>query len=378
VARRLSLGSRADQLAAARLLDTAPDASHRQRLLTGCEQAFSGHSLATVPAELLAAIGRAGGGSRNLRLRLGDAATVAEALARVADPSVTPEDRLADIAALGETQVDAAGSTLLGIAAAPGDERLRAAALAALEGWNDPAVATACIDLLPGAPASVTAAALDLLAGRPAWAAILIETIDSGAVAAETVPPPVVRRLRLHAQPDLVAAVQRHFGPAPAPGSEAATAAADIERIGRLLAEGSGSPILGRTVFRTTCASCHRLFGEGGEIGPDLTSHDRGDVRALLAHVVNPSATIREGYETTVVVTDDGRTLSGFVVEEDPGLVLLRTADGRTASLPRASIDDIHRSPVSIMPAGLLRPLDDQQVRDLFAYLRSTQPLATK
>jgi altronate dehydratase len=72
------------------------------------------------------------------------------------------------------------------------------------------------------------------------------------------------------------------------------------------------------------------------------------------------------------------RTLAGFVVEEDPGLVLLRTADGRTASLPRASIDDIHRSPVSIMPAGLLRPLDDQQVRDLFAYLRSTQPLATK
>ncbi|MEN9666748.1 MAG: hypothetical protein RLZZ326_3111, partial [Planctomycetota bacterium] len=57
---------------------------------------------------------------------------------------------------------------------------------------------------------------------------------------------------------------------------------------------------------------------------------------------------------------------------------LLRTPDGRTVSVPRDAIDDLHRSPVSIMPAGLLRPLDDQQVRDLFAYLRSTQPLATK
>ena len=170
----------------------------------------------------------------------------------------------------------------------------------------------------------------------------------------------------------------QRFGAGPEPGSEEAAAAADQTRISAVLAEGSGSPILGRTVFRTTCASCHTLFGEGGQIGPDLTSHDRGDPRALLVHVVNPSATIREGYETTVIVTDEGRTLSGFVVEEDPGLVLLRTADGRTVSVPRDSIDDLHRSPVSIMPAGLLRPLDDQQVRDLFAYLRSTQPLATK
>ena len=378
VARRLALGSRADQIAAARLVDSAPDTSHRQRLLEGCEQAFAGHSLATVADELLAAIGRAGGGSRALRLRLGNADTVREAFTLVADPGAKPEDRLADIAVLGQTQAAAAVKVLLDVAAAPGEPRIRAAALAALEGWSDPTIAAASIGLLPTAPPEVAAAALDLLAGRPAWATLLLATIDNGGMAAVSVPESVVGRLRLHADPPLQARVERHFGPPPAPGSEAAAAAADMERIARVLAEGSGSPVLGRTVFRTTCASCHRLFGEGGQIGPDLTSHDRGDARALLAHVVNPSATIREGYETTVVVTDDGRTLSGFVVEEDPEILLLRTPDGRTASLPRESIDDLHRSPVSIMPAGLLRPLDDQQVRDLFAYLRATQPLATK
>ena len=378
VARRLALGSRADQLAAAGLVDAAPEATHRARLLEGCEQAFAGRSLSAVPAELLAAISRAGGGSRALRLRLSDEATVADALSVVGSASAKPDDRLADIAILGEMLAPAAEPVLLAVASAPGNERVRAAALAALEGWSDPTIATAAIGLLPGAPPAVAAAALDLLAGRPAWTIALLEAIDDGRVDPASVPETVVRRFRLHREPAVVERVAQVFGAGPEPGSEEAAAAADQTRISAVLAEGSGSPILGRTVFRTTCASCHMLFGEGGQIGPDLTSHDRGDPRALLVHVVNPSATIREGYETTVIVTDEGRTLSGFVVGEDPGLVLLRTADGRTVSVPRDSIDDLHRSPVSIMPAGLLRPLDDQQVRDLFAYLRSTQPLATK
>lgn len=378
VARRLALGTRADQLAAAELVHVAPDATHRARLLEGCEQAFAGRALAAVPSELLAAISLSGGGSRALRLRLSDEATVTDALSVVGNGSAKPEDRLADVAILGETLEPSAEKVFLAVAAVPGDERVRGAALAALEGWSDPAIAAAAIDLLPGAPPTVFAAALDLLAGRPAWTMTLLEAIDAGRVDPASVPESVVRRLRLHREPAVVAGVTRRFGAGPEPGSEAAATAADVERIRGVLAEGSGSPILGRTVFRTTCASCHTLFGEGGQIGPDLTSHDRGDPRALLVHVANPSATIREGYETTVIVTDEGRTLSGFVVGEDPGVVLLRTPDGRTVSVPRDSIDDLHRSPVSIMPAGLLRPLDDQQVRDLFAYLRSTQPLATK
>ncbi len=378
VARRLALGSRADQLAVAELVASAPAAPHRARLLEGCEQAFAGRSLSAVPAELLAAISRAGGGSRALRLRLADGATVADALSVVGSANAKPEDRLADLAILGETLAPAAEPVLLAVASTVGDERVRAAALAALEGWSDPTIATAAIGLLPGAPPAVAAAALDLLAGRPAWTIALLEAFDDGRVDPASVPEAVVRRLRLHREPAVAEGVTRRFGAGPEPGSEEAAAAADLERIRGVLGEGSGSPILGRTVFRTTCASCHMLFGEGGQIGPDLTSHDRGDPRALLVHVVNPSATIREGYETTVIVTDEGRTLAGFVVGEDPGLVLLRTPDGRTVNVPRDSIDDLHRSPVSIMPAGLLRPLDDQQVRDLFAYLRSTQPLATK
>jgi putative heme-binding domain-containing protein len=76
-----------------------------------------------------------------------------------------------------------------------------------------------------------------------------------------------------------------------------------------------------------------------------------------------------------VIVTGDGRALSGFVVEEDPEIVVLRLADGRTESLPRGAIEDLQRSPESIMPTGLLAEYSPQQVRDLFAYLRANQPV---
>ena len=71
----------------------------------------------------------------------------------------------------------------------------------------------------------------------------------------------------------------------------------------------------------------------------------------------------------------DGRVLSGVVVEQDKNVVVLRGSDGKDVVLARADIDAMRPAAGSIMPEGLLNGLSDQQVRDLFAYLRSTQPL---
>ena len=71
----------------------------------------------------------------------------------------------------------------------------------------------------------------------------------------------------------------------------------------------------------------------------------------------------------------DGRVLSGIVVEQDKNVVVLRGDDGKESAVARDEIDAIKTSTKSIMPEGLLKGLGDQEVRDLFAYLRSTQPL---
>jgi putative heme-binding domain-containing protein len=92
-------------------------------------------------------------------------------------------------------------------------------------------------------------------------------------------------------------------------------------------------------------------------------------------NVLQPNLEIREGFETYLVSTDDGRQLSGFIADQDSGVVVLRGVDGKNVVIPRDTIEDMKAAPVSLMPEGLLKSLSAEQTRDLFAYLRSTQPL---
>ena len=121
-------------------------------------------------------------------------------------------------------------------------------------------------------------------------------------------------------------------------------------------------------------ARCHTLFALGGKVGPDLTTYQRSDADVMLLHIVNPSAEVREGYSNQVVSTKDGRVLSGIIVDQNPSIVTLRGDEGRDITLRRSEIDELKASPASLMPEGLLKNLTDQQIRDLFGYLRSSQP----
>jgi putative heme-binding domain-containing protein len=123
------------------------------------------------------------------------------------------------------------------------------------------------------------------------------------------------------------------------------------------------------------CGKCHTLFGEGGQVGPDLTPYQRGDLDRLLLNVVNPSAEIREGFEGYIVETKTGRVVTGFLADQDNRVVVLRGVDGQSLVIPRSEIEDMRRSDRSVMPEETLKDLTEQQVRDLFAYLRSSQPL---
>ena len=149
----------------------------------------------------------------------------------------------------------------------------------------------------------------------------------------------------------------------------------EIDRLASIIRAGAGSPAAGKKLFMNQCGKCHTLFEQGGKIGPDLTSYKRDDLDTMLLHIVNPSAEIREGYENYLVATTDGRTVSGFLADQNNQLVILRSAEGQTVTLPRDMIEEMQVTQTSIMPEGALKEYNDQQIRDLFAYLRSSQPL---
>jgi putative heme-binding domain-containing protein len=326
-----------------------------------------------LPDELLEAMAKTGAKSVVLGLRRGDAEAVDQAIREIADPAVDAEKRREYIEILGETKQPKILPILLNLIADPREAALHKAVLTALQQFDDPAVAKEVIGRLNNLDDETRLAALELLSSRPAWAEALLEAVDVGKVGKSSIPQDVLRKIKTYREKAIVELVSRHWG-----GERVATTAEmqkQIQHYAAAIRSGLGDPYEGHTLFSARCAVCHKLFGQGGQIGPDLSSYKRDDLDTMLLNIVNPSAEIREGYENYIVTTKDGRTLSGFLADKDNQVVVLRGLDGANQVLPQSQIAEMKSTGVSLMPQGLLDSLDDQKVRDLFAYLRSSQPL---
>ena len=124
----------------------------------------------------------------------------------------------------------------------------------------------------------------------------------------------------------------------------------------------------GRVLYEKTCAKCHRLFGSGGDIAPELTGSNRTNIDYLLENIIDPSALIPKGFEMTVVVLDDGRLLTGTITRKSPQTITLQTQEDKLV-LDRRQIEKMRPSPASLMPESQIKDFSQQQVADLIGYL---------
>lgn len=366
-------GTRADLAACAKLLSSAPRPELTKKLLAGLETALEGRSLAAAPPELTAALAKHGGGSLLLRLRQGDKAALAEAIGIIADEKGDAARRTALIAAVPVKGQSETVATLLTVANVSRNDEVRGTAIAALNAADGENIGRELSALHETVSDDLRLVIQNTLAGRMAWARELVRQVETGKIVPERVSPVVVRKLRLLGDAELTTSVNKLWGKSTGPSPE--VVAAQIKQFEGTIAAAIGNPYSGRKLFADNCGKCHTLFNHGGKIGPDLTAYKRDDLRGILTHVLQPSLEIREGFETFLVSTDDGRQLSGFIADQDSGVVILRGVDGKNLVVPRDTIEDMRAAPVSLMPEGLLKDLSAEQVRDLFAYVRATQPL---
>lgn len=209
----------------------------------------------------------------------------------------------------------------------------------------------------------------DLLFSRPDSAKALLALIESKQIPAASVPIEQVRRIALHDDKDLDALVRKHWGNVQ-PGTPEDKLAV-MRRLANDLRAGSGDPGRGKALFVKHCGTCHKLFGEGGAVGPDLTPTSRADQEYLLANLVDPSAVVRSQYLTYVVTTTGGVVETGLLAEQDAGSVTLLNAKGEKNRFPRDTIDNLKESAASLMPERLAESLSPQELRDLFRYLQA-------
>jgi putative membrane-bound dehydrogenase-like protein len=367
-------GKQQDLLTCARLFALSPNKGTTEQLMLGFEEAMRGRSLPHLPTELKTALATAGGGSLTLRVRLGQPAALAEALTALSDTKRTFAERSELLLLLSEVKhVPCVPIAIEFVCDEKAKMELRRTALEALQGFEQVSIANTLLANYSELPVELREPTHALLASRTAWLKSFISAIDQGTIKPSDVSREVVLKMLLRPDPKIAAAVQKHWGKIEGATSEEMRL--QITHFSQLIRSGQGDPYAGEKLYAASCGKCHKLFGNGGDIGPDLTSDKRDDLERMLLNVVNPSAEIREGYEPMLIATDEGRILTGFVVEQDSERVWLRNIEGQTTVVAREEIEEQRRLTRSIMPEGLLNQLSEQQVRDLFAFLRMTQPL---
>lgn len=132
----------------------------------------------------------------------------------------------------------------------------------------------------------------------------------------------------------------------------------------------------GQLAFRETgCAQCHKFAGQGGTVGPDLSTIGRRLAgRELLESIVLPSKTIADEYASYALETADGKVISGRIEREANGVVVVRPASAVELPIELRAADIVERRRLSVsnMPEGVLNVLQQDEVLDLLAYLLGT------
>ena len=368
-------GNPQDLTSCERLLATAPDEKAQSDLLDALQLAYEGVTMPELPDGLSEALeayaADLGENGLVIRLRNGDKAAIPGALKAVTNPSSATGVRTELIRQLGEVDDVDVVPTLFKLFGVNEVSAVKRVALQTLARFDDVRVAEGIIkrygSTLPDEH-GIRAMAERVLASREDWAAMMMDQVDRAVIKNRDVSPEVVMLLMQHQNPSLARRVEHHW-PGIVAGGGGVDLAAESERIRGILREGDGEPSAGKVIYSTRCASCHQLFDEGREIGPELTGYERQNLDFWIHAMVNPSLELREGYLNYVALMKDGRTVMGLMKEQNPKTVSLRDMNGEVEVLNRGGMESLTASPMSLMPPALLQDLDPQQLRDFFAYL---------
>jgi putative heme-binding domain-containing protein len=122
------------------------------------------------------------------------------------------------------------------------------------------------------------------------------------------------------------------------------------------------------------CGQCHKIYGEGQEVGPDITVNGRGSFDQLMSNVFDPSLVIGAAYQAQTVITADGRVITGLIAEDSPQRVVLKVQGGKLETIARDDIEESETSRLSLMPENLEQQLKPEELADLFAFITLDKP----
>ena len=248
----------------------------------------------------------------------------------------------------------------------------RAAVLAALGRSEDPRVAVVVLGAYKALNPELQPRAIELLTQRSIWAKPLLDAIGQHEISADVLNVNQVQRLLGGHDKELAALVEAKWGSVRTERNPQREKV--VEEMKKLISSHRGDATKGRIAFNKLCAQCHKMYGEGQDVGPDITSNGRASFDQLLSNVFDPSLVIGAGYQARIVTTTDGRVLTGLLAENNDQRVVLKLQGGKTETIPRDHVESLGISKLSLMPEGLEKQYTQQELIDLFEFLMLDKP----
>jgi putative membrane-bound dehydrogenase-like protein len=355
-------------------LAATPDAARQRTILSGIEETLRGRRRVEAPPSFAEVWERLGTSvDPELRARVdrlavifGDARAV-RALQRVAlDASADAELRREAIVALVDARIEGLGATLLDLLA---DPVVRIEAIRGLGRVEVEEAPGAITELYASLAAEERRVALGTLSSRSPYARVLLDAVGAGRIPSRDLSADIIRQLRVLGD----SAVDKRLGEVWGVVRElSADSTENIAKIRALVNAGGRARDLsrGRAIFAKTCAQCHTLFGAGAKVGPDLTGSNRADFDYVLSNVLDPSAILASEYKPWVFALKGGEIVTGLLVADEASRVRVATTSGNV-DIQKGDILSREQSDASMMPNDLLATLEDEEIRDLIAYLAS-------
>ena len=250
-----------------------------------------------------------------------------------------------------------------------GDRSVAVEVVRAMANCNEPQVATTVLNAFKTFDVETERAAVATLCMRTSWATKLLNAIGEGRVPKSRLQASHARQIKNLGDESLDELLAENWGVIQETTAERTQR---MEAVRLMVERDDITPDFanGAKLFQTNCASCHVLFGEGGTRGPDLTGSDRKNLSYLLENIIDPSASVADTYRSSVIVTDDGRTLNGVITEETETTFKLLMVENEIV-VDKSTVENRRSTNKSLMPDGLLKNLSQQEIVDLFGFLRN-------
>jgi putative membrane-bound dehydrogenase-like protein len=353
-------------------------AENRLPILRGLNEGLKGWSKATKPAAW-DTIAKTGGDEetrsllRELSVVFGDGRARDELLAIAANAEGDPGARRAALTNLVRNPTP---DLLPKLKEWTNDRVLGREAILGLANYDDPGVPDRVLNQWKR-DAVLRPAAMDTLVSRGSYAKFLLDRIAKQELPREAITPFHARQIQSLGDESLAKQLGEVWGEVRDTPEALKTEIADWKKLLTPGVIAQADPAKGKTTFTALCGACHKLYGEGGAIGPDLTGSDRHNLDYLLGNIVNPNEVVPADYLLTIFTLKDGRVLSGVVPEQNEKTVTVQTPVERL-TIPADTITKRESMPVSLMPERLLKTMDEATVKDLIAYLMTKAPVAAK